>query len=1205
MSAYSLSNPYSQDFSSIAPVAEGDSILQRIGAYYGRGADISAYDPGSKRLFVVTGGPTLQVLDLINPSSPTPIKTLDISSYGGAASSVAVNNGIVAVAIEATSKTDPGKVVFFDANGTVLKTVAVGALPNMLTFTPDGKQVLVANEAEPNSYSRIDSVDPVGSVSLIDLADGVANATVKTAGFEGFNGKKAELQAKGVRIYGPNATVAQDLEPECITVSADGQTAWVTLQENNAIAQLNIPTATVTDLLPLGLKDFSQDFSGEFNQSNGLDASDRDGENGSGKINIQHQPVFGIYEPDGIANVMANEQTYLVMANEGNTRNYDGFNEETRVGNADYVLDPSRFPNASDLEADAVLGRLTVTNATGDLNGDGKFDRIEVPGGRSFSVRDAEGKLIFDSGDQFERITAAAVPSRFNSNGTANTFDSRSDDKGPEPECVAIGEVKGRTYAFIGLKRTSGIMVYEITHPNQPVFVQYITTDGDISPAGLTFIAAERSPNGQPLLVATHETSKNTVVYEFSPATRISEIQGAGHVSPLVGRTVTNVQGIVTAVSSNGFYLQDPNPDASDATSEGIFVVRGGGDKPAVGDAVRVTGRVEEFRGSPVRSNDLSVTELNASGSGGSFSVVSQNNSLPAAIVLGKGGRIPPNQIINNDAVNRDVENSRSPFDPAEDGIDFYESLEGMRVQVNQAVAVGPTSRFGEIPVIADDGEHAGDRTDRGGIRIKPDDFNPERILIDDAIVKNPSKVNVSDRFSEPIEGVLDYNFSNFKLLNTKPLKSTSGNLKREITALTGTDNQLTIATLNVENLDPKKEDVAKVAGTDQGNVDDDIGDGKFAALAYHVVKNLKSPDIISLEEVQDNTGAELGDGVMDASLTYQTLIQAIKDAGGPTYEYRDIAPVSGQDGGQPGGNIRVGFLFNPDRVTFVDRPGGSSTTTTTVTQGDTGVELSSSPGRLIDTNLSTGDAFENSRKPLVGEFLFNGKKLFVIANHFNSKEGDQPLFGRFQPPILSSERQRLQQAGIVRNLVTELLGKDPNANVVVLGDFNDFEFSNALKTLTGGGLTDLVTDLPEGDRYTYNFEGNAQVLDHILVSNHLRTAAQAEIDAVHINSEFADQDSDHDPLVARFMLGDADDTLLSGGNSTTTNVATNSAIDSTIDRSNSMNTADLVSLSSGAVPFDQATVLPSVEPALLSSNRVSNPGTASPLSPNLLGFAS
>ncbi|NDJ16381.1 bifunctional metallophosphatase/5'-nucleotidase [Myxacorys almedinensis A] len=512
----------------VAPeFTDRQSALRKIGTLAGTGAEISAYDAGTQRLFVVAGGTTVEVLDLSNPSRPTLVQTLDLSAYGAGANSVAVSDGRVAIAVAATVSTDPGQVVFFDADGAVQGAVTVGALPDMVTFTPDGTHVLVANEGEPNSYNQPDSVDPVGSISIINLANGIANATVNTAGFERFNGLKAELQAKGVRIFGPNATVAQDLEPEYITVSDDNKTAWVSLQENNAIAVVDIASASVTDILPLGLKDHSA-------PGNGLDPSDRDD-----GINIRNQPVFGLYQPDAISNFTVNGTTYLITANEGDARDYTGFSEEVRIGDSSYALDPTVFPNAADLKQNANLGRLLATNATGDLNGDGLFERIEVFGGRSFSIRDTSGNLVFDSGDQFEQITAAALPANFNSDNSENNFDNRSDNKGPEPEAVTVAAIDNRFYAFIGLERVGGILVYEVTNPSNPAFIEYLNprdfsvdpTSGntDSGPEGLTFISANTSPNGKPLLVVTNEVSNTTSIFEFTPPVLANpEQNGAG-----------------------------------------------------------------------------------------------------------------------------------------------------------------------------------------------------------------------------------------------------------------------------------------------------------------------------------------------------------------------------------------------------------------------------------------------------------------------------------------------------------------------------------------------------------------------------------------------------------------------------------------------------------------------------------------------------
>lgn len=484
------------------------------------GSEIPTFDPLSKRAFTVAGS-TVEVLNLTNPAAPTLIGTITPGIVAPAGTelipnSVAVRNGLLAASYAVRNTTTgaqlPGRVAFFNAsNGTFLNSVEVGALPDMITFTPDGTKLLSANEGEPNSYGQANSFDPEGSISVIDLSTGVASATVTTASFTSFNSQVSTLRAAGVRIYGPNATVAQDLEPEYIAISPDGTKAFVTLQENNAIATVDIATSTVTNIRALGLKNHNL-------PGNGIDPSDRDVNGtaaGGGKISIRQVPVFGIYQPDAVAAYSVNGQTFLVTANEGDARSYTGFNEEARVGDSGYVLDPTAFPNASTLKQAANLGRLTVTTASGNTDGDGDFDQIVAFGGRSFSIWNADsGALVFDSGDQLEQITASLVPTLFNSEGTTATFDTRSDNKGPEPEGVVLGEVNGRTLAFIGLERIGGVMVFDVTNPLSPDFLQYINTGAaDRGPEGLAFVSGVDSPLGVPLLLVSNEVSFSTTIF--------------------------------------------------------------------------------------------------------------------------------------------------------------------------------------------------------------------------------------------------------------------------------------------------------------------------------------------------------------------------------------------------------------------------------------------------------------------------------------------------------------------------------------------------------------------------------------------------------------------------------------------------------------------------------------------------------------------
>ncbi len=590
---------------------------------------------------------------------------------------------------------------------------------------------------------------------------------------------------------------------------------------------------------------------------------------------------------------------------------------------------------------------------------------------------------------------------------------------------------------------------------------------------------------------SSNNAATATTVLGLPPVpARIRDIQGASHTSPLNGSAVASVPGIVTLRRPSSFYMQDATSDGDPSTSEGILVFTGSTPTVNVGDAVLVTATVQEFRpGGSGGLGNLTLTEL----VNPSVMTLSSGNILPAPVIMGIGGRLAPTQTIENDA-SGDVELG-ALFDPANDGLDFYESLEGMRVQVNDALAVGPTSDFGEIAVVADNGAHAGERQVRGGVVISPTDFNPERIIIDDAAIGAAMpRMNVGDSATAPITGVIDYAFENFKLLVAAPFSVTLGALTPETTTavLSGT---LAVATMNVENL----------------SVLDPIT--KFNRLAGIVVNNLGAPDLLALEEVQDNSGPG-SDGVVDATQTYSQFIAAIAASGGPSYQFTQIDPVNGQDGGQPGGNIRVGFLFRTDRgLSLTARPGAVASTPNTVITGTGGVRLQYSPGRIDPANT----AFSASRKPLAAEFAYRGKALFVIANHFNSKGGDDALFGRYQPPVLNSENQRVAQAVVVRDFVAQILSADPAAAVIVLGDLNDFEWSPPLSMLKAAGFTTLVETLPKSERYTYVFEGNSQVLDHIMVSPHLRAAYAATLDIVHVNSEFFDQVSDHDPQVATF----------------------------------------------------------------------------------------
>jgi hypothetical protein len=504
----------------LAPVAGGPVV----GA-----AEIPAYDADSKRVFLVNGAAaTVDVVDLADPVNPRRIGTLDLGGTGGAANSVAIYQGLVAVAVESTPKTNAGSVVFFRAADlTRLATVAVGALPDMLVFTPDGSRVVVANEGEPNSYGLPDSVDPEGSISIITVnrSGNAVAPSVRTADFRAFNTQATELRAGGVRIYGPGATVAQDLEPEYVTVSADGKTAYVTLQENNAIATVDLDAARVTAVRPLGLKNHNL-------AGMGLDPSDEDGgtdtNSGTPALKIGLWPVLGMYLPDAIASYQVGDQTYLVTANEGDARaDWPGFNEEVRIrAHCSSGLDPLVFgADAARLLFDSNLGRLRITSAPngGDTgkNAAGQCTKLWTYGSRSFSIwRASDLSRVYDSGDSFEQITSGSSFVAFNASHSDNTLDSRSSSKGPEPEGVVIGRFGSKTFAFIGLERVGGVMVYDITDPAAPKHVTYLNprsgNTGDLGPEGLVLVPAAQSPNGKPLLIVGNEQSGTMAVIQIN-----------------------------------------------------------------------------------------------------------------------------------------------------------------------------------------------------------------------------------------------------------------------------------------------------------------------------------------------------------------------------------------------------------------------------------------------------------------------------------------------------------------------------------------------------------------------------------------------------------------------------------------------------------------------------------------------------------------
>lgn len=451
-------------------------------------AEITAFDPSTNRLFVVNNGGVnkIDVIDGNNPSALSVIASIDLAKYTGAVNSLDVHDGMLAAAIENGDKQQPGKVVIFNTKTYAeIKVIPVGALPDMITFSPDGKYILTANEGEPSSdYTN----DPKGTVSIISVKNGFS---VVDLDFSAFASKVDALKLKGLRMFGPNASFAQDVEPEYITVSKDSKTAWVTLQENNAIAKIDLNSKSITDLFPLGFKNYNT-------ENNAIDPSDKDNQ-----VAFRKVPVYGMYQPDAIAVLHKNNIPYLFTVNEGDVREYSAFAEAKRV--SAITLDQAAFPDAAQLQDPAQLGRLNITTTLGDDNKDGKYEALFSFGARSFSVWNGlSGQQVYDCGNSLEKAVVAA----------GYYDDNRSDDKGVEPEGITLGEVGGKDIAFVGLERSDAVAVYNVSNPASPKLLQILRT-GD-APEGVLFISAKESPINKSLLVVSSED--DGVIKIYAPA---------------------------------------------------------------------------------------------------------------------------------------------------------------------------------------------------------------------------------------------------------------------------------------------------------------------------------------------------------------------------------------------------------------------------------------------------------------------------------------------------------------------------------------------------------------------------------------------------------------------------------------------------------------------------------------------------------------
>ncbi|MGX7112834.1 endonuclease/exonuclease/phosphatase family protein [Gemella cuniculi] len=577
--------------------------------------------------------------------------------------------------------------------------------------------------------------------------------------------------------------------------------------------------------------------------------------------------------------------------------------------------------------------------------------------------------------------------------------------------------------------------------------------------------------------------SGNGKVNEEKIVENIGVIQGESHDSPLQGQKVKVKNVVVTKVTTKGFYIQDITPDNNPKTSDAVYVVSK--EKVNVGDRLTVAGVVEEGYGdgyADKNKTDLSTTQIIGE-------KIEKNGTaeLPEAIDISK--KMPKN-IIDNDQF--------SKFDPEEDAIDYWESLEGMLVKVEQPRVLGP-QLYGEIYVLP---KNYNDRplNNAGGLNLNPNYRTTEIIPI--LVGNRKYRAKAKDYFTEDIKGVVTYTYGAYKVEALSMPKIHNGNLEREVSKLLPSKDKLTIASYNIENFS---------ANTSSKETPEE----KVEKIAKSFINEIHNPDIISLIEVQDNNGG-VDDGTVDGTKSGQRLINKIKELGGPEYKYTEVAPENNVDGGKPGANIRVAFLYNPKRVELVEKQIGGSREAAIFENG----HLLKNPSRIEPTN----PAFDSVRKSLAAEFKFKNENIVVIANHLKSKRGDDSLYGRKQPAIENSQASRIEQANIINNFVKNGLKQNPNLKFVLTGDFNDFEFSKTIKAVEGNELISLLTNHDEADRYSYFYRGNNQSLDNILVSKNI--LSKSKFDAVHVNSSFMKEDgraSDHDPLVVQIDFSNSD----------------------------------------------------------------------------------
>lgn len=755
------------------------------------------------------------------------------------------------------------------------------------------------------------------------------------------------------------------------------------------------------------------------------------------------------------------------------------------------VLTGAQLNEASESKL-VTVNKVTISGASQNYKG-------TDAAGTEFTVRDENSNLGLVAGTTYESITG--IVQEFSG---AYQIIPRS-----QQDIVADSSIIQPVFANPGSGTFVGKKTVELSTTTANAEIYYTLDGKDPTVDGQKY--------GNPIEITKDTTLKavvktnnsdfsevKTFEYKITDSLQIHDIQGEGHTTPFNNQTVEGIEGVVTyAFTLNGsFYYHIQTPDAladdNPNTSEAILLYSGNKSLPIkVGDLVSVNGKVSEYAYdgySDANTTDLKTTQINVrDDAGGSVQVLNRDVKLPDPIIINE-------ETMATTAIDSD---NLSVFNPKVDAIDFWESIEGMLVEVVDVKAVAPQEHGDLVTVL----ETAPTNSLHGGVLYEEGKQNPNRVQfrLEPNGPGRDFEVATGDKFKGPISGVVGYSFQNYKIyVDLAKMKSahTKGAATPEKTAIVKADDKLTIASYNLENF---------------SNNPTSSPNAKAQKLARAFATDMQNPDIIGVTEVQDNNGESSGDS--KANQSYERLISEIEKAGGVKYKYANIDPENNKDGGAPNANIRVGFLYNPDRVALTE---GATPGTATTTVGYQDGKLTHNPGRIDPTN----SAFNSSRKPLAAQFDFQGESVVVIANHWNSKTGDTPLFGSIQPPKYDSEIQRHKIATIVNNFVKDIKTDNPKANVVSLGDFNDYQFSKTLKIHEGSIMTNMINKVETSDRYTYLYQGNSQVLDHILVTNNL--VKNTVIDILHINADFTDmagRASDHDPVMVQIDLkGEGED---------------------------------------------------------------------------------